>query len=74
MNEERVYDKLDSLEQWSREVLVAVTRVEEQVKDMPDLKVRVSALERWRWTAMGAMAASGGSLALSLFSALKGGG
>lgn len=72
MNEERILDKLDSLEGKTTEVLVKVTRVEEQMKDFPDLKARVTSLEKWRWTAMGAIGASGGALALSLWSALKG--
>lgn len=72
MNEERILDKLDSLEGKTTQVLVGLARVEEQIKDVPDLKARVHSLEKWRWTAMGAIAASGGSLALSLFSALKG--
>jgi len=71
-NEERILDKLDSLEGKTTEVLVGLARVEEQIKDVPDLKARVSALEKWRWTAMGAIAASGGSLVISLVSALKG--
>jgi len=72
VNEERILDKLDSLEGKTTAVLVGLARVEEQIKDVPALKARVSALEKWRWTAMGAIAASGGSLVISLVSALKG--
>lgn len=74
MNEERILDKLDSLESKTTEVLVAVARVEEQIKDIPTLRDRVAALERWRWTAMGALAASGAALGSQLLGALKGGG
>lgn len=72
MNEERILDKLDALEQKATETLVGLARLEEQVKDVPDLRTRVASLEKWKWTAMGAIMASGGSLALSLASALKG--
>lgn len=74
MNEDRILDKLDGLETKTTEVLVGLARLEEQIKDVPDLKQRISALEKWRWTAMGAIGASGGSLALSLYGALKGAG
>ena len=72
MNEERILDKLDSLDSKSTETLVALARVEEQIKDIPHLRERVAALERWKWTAMGAIGASGGALALSLYTTLKG--
>lgn len=72
MNEERILDKLDSLEGKTTAVLVGLARVEEQIKDVPDLKSRVAALEKWRWTAMGALGASGVSIASQIYSALKG--
>lgn len=72
MNEERILDKLDSLEGKTTDVLVALARVEEQIKDVPGLKDRVSALERWRWTAMGALGTAGVSLASQLYQTLKG--
>ncbi len=72
MNEERILDKLDSLEGKTTAVLVSLARVEEQIKDVPHLKERVAALERWKWTAMGALAASGFSLASQVYSAVKG--
>lgn len=74
MNEERILDKLDSLDNKSTETLIALARVEEQIKDIPHLRERVAALERWRWTIVGAIGASGGSLALSVLAALKAGG
>jgi hypothetical protein len=72
VNEERILDKLDSLEGKTTDVLVALARVEEQIKDVPGLKDRVSALERWRWTAMGALGTAGVSLASQLYQTLKG--
>lgn len=71
MNEERILDKLDSLDGKTTTVLIEIAKLQEQIKDVPDLKTRVGALEKWKWTAMGAMGASGGALALSLWSALK---
>lgn len=72
VSEERILDKLDSLESKTTEILVEVARVQEQVRDVPDLRQRVTNLERWKWTAMGAIGASGGSLALTLWNTLKG--
>lgn len=72
MNEDRILDKLDSLEGKTTEVLVELARLGEQIKDVPDLKQRVQSLEKWRWTAMGAIMASGGSLAISVLNAIKG--
>ena len=70
MNEERILDKLDSLEHKTTEVLVGLARVEEQVKDIPSLRERVASLEKWRWTAVGALAASGASLGAQLLKAV----
>lgn len=72
MNEERILDKLDGLEGKTTAILVSLAKIEEQIKDVPDLKERVAALERWKWTAMGALAASGFSLGTQLYNAVKG--
>lgn len=72
MNEERILDKLDSLDSKSTETLIALARVEEQIKDIPHLRERVAALEKWKWTAMGAMGTSGVSIGAQLYSTLKG--
>lgn len=72
MNEDRIFQKLDDLDHKQTQVLVGLARLEEQIKDVPDLKQRVAALEKWKWTAMGAIGASGGSLALTLWNTLKG--
>lgn len=71
MNEDRIFQKLDELGEKQTEVLVGLARLGEQIKDVPDLKQRVQLLEKWRWTAMGAIMASGGSLAISVLNALK---
>ena len=65
-------DTLDTLEGKTTEVLVAVARVEEQIKDVPNLRDRVAALEKWRWTAMGALGMSGASIMAQAWAALKG--
>lgn len=72
MDEGRILDKLDAIEARGIETLIAVTQLQEQMKDVPDLKVRVAALERWRWTAMGALAAAGTSLGAQVLDMLKG--
>lgn len=72
MNEERILDKLDDLEGKTTLILISLARVEEQIKDVPNLRERVTSLERWKWTAMGALAASGASLASQVYGALKG--
>lgn len=70
MNEERILDKLDGLEHKTTEVLISLARVEEQIKDVPDLKNRVAALERWKWTAMGALGMASSSIGVQLYSVL----
>lgn len=70
MNEERILDKLDSLDSKTTEVLVGLARLEEQVKDIPNLRDRVSSLEKWRWTAVGALTASALSLGADLVKGL----
>lgn len=72
VSEERILDKLDSLEGKTTEVLIGLARVEEQIKDVPDLKQRVQALEKWRWTAMGALGMSGASFVSQAWTTLKG--
>lgn len=67
-------DKLDALDTKTTAILVEIAKLQEQVKDVPDLKQRVMALERWKWTAMGALGTAGASLASQLYSALKGAG
>jgi hypothetical protein len=72
VNEERILDKLDGLDSKTTVILVEIARIQEQVKDVPDLKTRVAALERWKWTAMGALGTSGVAMASQLYAALKG--
>lgn len=62
MNEDRILDKLESLDGKTTEMLVGLARVEEQIKDVPHLRDRVASLEKWRYTALGALLAAGASL------------
>lgn len=72
MNEDRILDKLDAIEARSVETLVEVVKLQEQVRVVPDLQKSVGALERWKWTAMGAAAAASTSLITTIFTAVKG--
>ena len=72
MNEERILDKLDALDSKTTIVLVEIAKLQEQVKDVPDLKTRVTSLEKWKWTAMGAMGTATASILSQLYTALKG--
>lgn len=72
VNEERILNKLDSIEGQSTAMLVALGKLEEQIKEVPDLKVRLRALEQWRWMIVGALVAGGGSFATQLASLMKG--
>ena len=73
MNEDRILDKLDGLDDKITDIAVGLARVEEQIKDVPDLKTRVQALEKWRWTAMGALGTAATSLGAQMYAAVKGG-
>lgn len=49
MNEDRILSKLDSIEDQNRITLIAITRLEEQVRAVPDHENRIRSLERWKW-------------------------
>lgn len=84
---ERVLNELTVMRAESRETLVKVTMIEERVKDVgdhearlrvvetavpADAKTRLTALERWKWSAMGALGMAGGSLATQIWTTVKG--
>lgn len=71
MNEDRILDKLEGIESQNRDMLVGLTRLQEQMRDMPELKMRVSALEKFKWVAMGALAAGGTSLGAQIMRAVS---
>jgi hypothetical protein len=62
----RILSKLDTIEQRGVETLVAVTRLQVQMDDVPELKNRVAGLERLKWVALGALATGGSSLGMQL--------
>lgn len=66
-------DKLEELTDKTTQLLVSTARIEEQMKDIPQLRERVNSLERIRWMAVGAVGASSTALLGQLYSALKGG-
>lgn len=68
MNEDRIFQKLDALEGKTTEVLVGLARLEEQIKDVPDLRARVASLEKWRYMTTGSLAVA----ITSLITAWKG--
>lgn len=53
MSEDRIFEKLDELGERQTQTLLAVTRLEEQVKGLPDHETRIRSLERWRWGLVG---------------------
>jgi len=73
VSEDRLFEKLDGIEGQNRDLLVALTRLEEQIKEVPDLRIRLRALEQWRWMVVGALVAGGGSLGAQVLSAFRGG-
>jgi phage shock protein A len=82
-----ILNELTQMRRDSQVMLEKVVRIEETVRDVGDhearirvleqaipdeIKVRLNSLEKWRWTAVGAITAAGGSLAISVLDALKG--
>lgn len=72
MSEDRIYEKLDSLERKSTDLLVGLARLEERVNDVPDLKTRVQSLERLKWVVVGGLATGGSSLGMQIAKLLGG--
>lgn len=70
MNEDRIFDKLDAIEEKSTRALVEIAKLQEQVKGVPDHENRIRALEKWRWALLGAAALL--STAFTFYSASKG--
>ena len=71
-NEEWIRPKLDLIEQRGVDTLVAVTELKGQVRDIPELKQRVAALERIKWLAVGALASGGTSLGMQVMKLIGG--
>lgn len=53
MNEERIFNKLDAIEQQGGQALVEIGKIQEQIKAIPDHESRIRALEQWRWGLVG---------------------
>ncbi len=73
VNEERILNKLDEMSSQQTQMLVEIGKIQEQVKEVPTLRNRVDALERWKWTAVGALGMASGSLLSQLYTTMKGG-
>lgn len=73
MNEDRILDKLDEIDAQNRLMIIALTRLEEQVRAVPDHETRLRSLERWKYglpiTGLTAVL----SMGVSAWSATKGG-
>ncbi len=74
LNEERIYTKLDEIQAQNTQALVALGKLEEQIKEIPDHRARIRALEQWRWMVVGALLSGGTSLTAQMLSAFKAGG
>jgi hypothetical protein len=71
-NEERILNKLDQMDERAVNTLVTVTEIKGEIRDLPDIKARVASLEKWKWGTIGALAASGSSLATTIIKAIGG--
>lgn len=49
MDEDRLFAKLDALDDQNRQLLVGVTELKEQVKAVSDHESRIRILERWKY-------------------------
>ena len=70
--EDRILNKLDAIDERTVNTLVTVTEIKGEIRDLPDIKARVASLEKWKWGTIGALAASGSSLATTIIKAIGG--
>lgn len=70
--EDRILSKLDQIDERTVNTLVTVTEIKGEIRDLPDIKARVASLEKWKWGTIGALAASGSSLATTIIKAIGG--
>lgn len=54
MNEDRILDKLERIDDQGAQALVEIGKLQEQIKALPDHETRIRALEQWRWGLVGA--------------------
>lgn len=78
-SEDRILTKLDQIDERTVSTLVMVTEIKGEVRQIQDLKDRISAvegratvLEKWKWGTIGAIAASGSTLATTIIKAIGG--
>lgn len=71
-SEDRILTKLDQIDERTVNTLVTVTEIKGEIRDLPDIKSRVASLEKWKWGTIGALAASGSSLATTIIKAIGG--
>lgn len=71
-SEDRILSKLDQIDERTVNTLVTVTEIKGEIRDLPDIKSRVASLEKWKWGTIGALAASGSSLATTIIKAIGG--
>lgn len=53
MNEDRILDKLDEIQTQGSQALIEISKLQEQIKAVPDHENRIRALEQWRWGLVG---------------------
>lgn len=73
MNEDRILDKLDGIDAQNRLMIIALTRLEEQVRTVPDHEERIRSLERWKYGLPVTGMTSVLAMALSIWTQTKGG-
>lgn len=56
MDEQRIFEKLDSVESRSGQILVELAKLQEQIKPIADHENRIRNLEHWRWAYTGLVA------------------
>lgn len=72
MDEERLFDKLNTLDEQNRQLLVGLTALQEQIKPVADHEGRIRGLERWRYGLPAAGLTAVVSAALSAWTATRG--
>lgn len=69
---DRVLEELREMRSENREMRDKVVEVATRMEDVPDLKNRVALLEKWKWGTVGALLASGSSVAVTLAKTIGG--
>ena len=72
MSEERILGKLDQIDEQNRQVLVALTQIQEQVKALPDHEARMRALENWRYGTTASFVTAIAAMGTAAWTSMKG--